>query len=173
MKKLIFMSIALLLLCSCGNNKVYVPSKFPDQLNRQQYSFAIPYIEKNKSIIVRVRLNGGPEFQGVWDSGCSVPIKISRLEADALFKNKTLSYSDYQSKIALTVANGQTDYCDVYKLKSVSFVDTDGNEHVVNNVNVVIDDNANTEILIGLPIMQDLGDSQQISSYDQAIYFKD
>ena len=173
MKKLIFMSIALLLLCSCGNKKVYVPSKFPDQLNRNQYSFAIPYVEQNNSIMVRVRLNGGPEFQGVWDSGCSVPIKISPLEAIALVKAGTLSNSDYHSSTPITVANGQTSYYEVYKLKSISFIDSEGNEHVVRDVLAVLDDNIGTDILIGLPIMQELGDSQQISTFDQAIYFKD
>lgn len=174
MKKLIFVSIALIMvLCSCDNNKVYRPSKFPEEQNKRNFSFAIPYVEKSNSIVVRVRLNGGPQFEGIWDSGCSVPLKISNLEAGSLVKDGTLSDSDYQSSLPIKVANGQTNEYAVYMLKSVSFVDEDGLEHTLNNVPAVIDDNVGTDILIGLPVMQKLGYSHEISQYDQFIYFKE
>jgi len=167
------MSLALLMLCSCGNNKVYRPSKFPDESSKRNFSFAIPYQEKNSSIIVRIRLNGGPQFEGTWDSGCSVPLKISSLEADALVKAGTLSSSDYIDELELTVANGNKSEFSVYMLKSISFMDEDGVEHTINDVPAVIDDNVGTDILIGLPVMQALGYSHEISQYDQAIYFKE
>ncbi|MBQ6871713.1 MAG: hypothetical protein IJO23_05085 [Bacteroidales bacterium] len=173
MKKFIYMSLALLMLCSCGNNKVYRPSKFPDESSKRNFSFAIPYQEKNSSIIVRIRLNGGPQFEGTWDSGCSVPLKISQLEANTLVKTGTLSTKDYIDKLELTVANGQKNEYAVYMLKSVSFMDEDGVEHTINDVPAVIDDNVGTDILIGLPVMQALGYSHEISQYDQAIYFKE
>ena len=167
------MSLALLMLCSCGNNKVYRPSKFPDESSKRNFSFAIPYQEKNSSIIVRIRLNGGPQFEGTWDSGCSVPLKISSLEADALVKAGTLSSSDYIDELELTVANGNKSEFSVYMLKSISFMDDKGVEHTINDVPAVIDDNVGTDILIGLPVMQALGYSHEISQYDQAIYFKE
>jgi len=173
MKKFIYMSLALLMLCSCGNNKVYRPSKFPDESSKRNFSFAIPYQEKNSSIIVRIRLNGGPQFEGTWDSGCSVPLKISQLEANTLVKTGTLSTKDYIDKLELTVANGQKNEYAVYMLKSVSFMDEDGVEHTINDVPAVIDDNVGTDILIGLPVMQALGYSHEISQYDRAIYFKE
>lgn len=173
MKKFIYMSLALLMLCSCGNNKVYRPSKFPDESSKRNFSFAIPYQEKNSSIIVRIRLNGGPQFEGTWDSGCSVPLKISSLEADALVKAGTLSSSDYIDELELTVANGNKSEFSVYMLKSISFMDDKGVEHTINDVPAVIDDNVGTDILIGLPVMQALGYSHEISQYDQAIYFKE
>lgn len=173
MKKLIFLSIAIVCLCSCGNNKVYRPSKFPDESSKRNFSFAIPYQEKNSSIIVRIRLNGGPQFEGTWDSGCSVPLKISSLEADALVKAGTLSSSDYIDELELTVANGNKSEFSVYMLKSISFMDDKGVEHTINDVPAVIDDNVGTDILIGLPVMQALGYSHEISQYDQAIYFKE
>lgn len=163
----------LLSLCSCGKNKVYRPSKFPDESSKRNFSFAIPYQEKNSSIIVRIRLNGGPQFEGTWDSGCSVPLKISSLEADALVKAGTLSSSDYIDELELTVANGNKSEFSVYMLKSISFMDEDGVEHTINDVPAVIDDNVGTDILIGLPVMQALGYSHEISQYDQAIYFKE
>lgn len=173
MKKLIYISMALLMLCSCGNNKVYRPSKFPDESSNRNFSFAIPFQEKNGAIKVRIRLNGGPQFEGTWDSGCGVPLKISTLEANALVKAGTLSDSDYHSSIPLKVANGQINEYDVYKLKSISFTDEDGVEHTIKDVLAVIDDNVGTNILIGLPVMQALGYSHEISQYDQAIYFKE
>ena len=173
MKKFIYMSLALLMLCSCGNNKVYRPSKFPDESSKRNFSFAIPYQEKNSSIIVRIRLNGGPEFEGTWDSVCSVPLKISSLEADALVKAGTLSSSDYIDELELTVANGNKSEFSVYMLKSISFMDDKGVEHPLKDVPAVIDDNVGTDILIGLPVMQALGYSHEISQYDQAIYFKE
>ena len=173
MKKFIYMSLALLMLCSCGNNKVYRPSKFPDESSKRNFSFAIPYQEKNSSIIVRIRLNGGPEFEGTWDSGCSVPLKISSLEADALVKAGTLSSSDYIDELELTVANGNKSEFSVYMLKSISFMADKGVEHPLKDVPAVIDDNVGTDILIGLPVMQALGYSHEISQYDQAIYFKE
>ena len=57
-------------------------------------------------------------------------------------------------------------------LKSISFVDNDGVEHSLSNIPAVIDDNAGTDILIGLPVMQALGYSYEISQYEQLIYFK-
>lgn len=174
MKKLIFLSLAVIMvLCSCESKKVYRPSQFPDGPNKRNFSFAIPYSEKNNSIVVRVRLNGGPQFEGIWDSGCSVPLKISKLEAGALVKNGTLSESDYQSSLPIKVANGQTNEYEVYMLKSISFVDEEGIEHTLSNVPAVIDDNVGTDILIGLPVMQKLGYSHEISQYDQFIYFKE
>ncbi|MDE6180032.1 MAG: hypothetical protein K2G02_02685 [Phocaeicola sp.] len=58
-------------------------------------------------------------------------------------------------------------------LKSISFVDEDGMEHTLSNIPAVIDDNVGTDILIGLPVMQALGDSHEVSQYDQFIYFKE
>lgn len=174
MKKIICICMLALSLASCGNGnkKVYRPSEFPKSQEYNSYSFAIPYSEQNNSINVRIRLNGGPQFDGIWDSGCSVPLKISSLEAAALVKSGTLSKSDYQSSLPIKVANGQTNEYAVYMLKSISFVDNDGVEHSLNNIPAVIDDNAGTDILIGLPVMQALGYSHEISQYEQLIYFK-
>ena len=174
MKKIISFSISILLiLCSCENKKTYRPSHFPDSQSAKKYSFTIPYTEKNGALVVRIRLNGGPQFEGIWDSGCNVPLKISALEAAALVKDGTLSESDYKQSLPVTVANGQKNEYNVYILKSISFMDCDGNEHPLHNIPAVIDDNVGTNILIGLPVMQGLGDSHEISQFDDLIYFKD
>lgn len=167
-------TILMLLLFSCERSNIsYRPSQFPVAEAARNYSFAIPYTEKNNSIMVRIRLNGGPQFEGVWDSGCSVPLKISSLEANSLVKNGTLTASDYRTECPITVANGQTNHYAVYMLKSISFADEEGVEHILTDIPAVIDDNAGTSILIGLPVMQALGGSHEISQYDSFIYYKD
>ncbi len=173
MKKQLFIYLALCMgiLCSCGDKKVYRPSQFPNV--KQDYSFAIPYQEKNNQIIVRIRLNGSTQFEGTWDSGCSVPLKISSLEADQLKKNGTLSSNDYRDNMEVIVANGQKAIYSVYLIKNISFTDKEGVEHKLVNVPAVIDDNVNTDILIGLPVMQELGYSYEIDQYDQYIYYKE
>lgn len=174
MNKILLFSMSMLFVCcSCENKKVYRPSQFPDSQSSKNFSFAIPYTEKGGALSVRIRLNGGPQFEGIWDSGCSVPLKISKLEADALVKDGTLSESDYRQSVSLTVANGQKNEYEVYMLKSISFTDVEGDEHTLSNIPAVIDDNVGTNILIGLPVMQGLGYSHEISQFDQYIYYKE
>lgn len=174
MKKIVLIGISMLMMfCSCENKKVYRPSQFPTSQGEGAFSFAIPYTEKNGALVVRIRLNNGPQFEGIWDSGCGVPLKISRLEAVALVKDGTLSDSDYRQSVPITVANGQKNNYDVYMLKSISLTDDNGVEHSLSNVPAVIDDNMGTHILIGLPVMQELGYSHEISQFEQLIYFKE
>lgn len=162
-----------MVLCSCETKKVYRPSQFPDGQSNRSYLFAIPYVENNNAIYVRVRLNGGPQFEGIWDSGCGFPLKISDLEAATLKKNGTLSESDYLGRRSVQVASGQTIEYPEYMLKAISFVDNEGIEHTLYNQPAVIDYNNETSILIGLPIMQALGYSHEISQYDKLIKFKE
>ena len=165
----------LMALSACENKDklVYRPSKFPEAKVKRDMSFAIPYVERNKAMIVRVRLNSGPQFDGTWDSGCNAPLKISALEAAQLIKDGTLSDSDYMTSYPVTVANGQTNEYDVYLMKSVSFTDNRGEEHVLTDVPAVIDDNVGTKILIGLPVMQALGYAHEISQLENLIIYKE
>lgn len=172
-KNYLILSIAAILLCSCGHNQAYRPSHFPNESSKNNYSFAIPYLDENNLVKVRIRLNGGPQFTGIWDSGCAVPLKISMMEANALVKDGTLSESDYYASLPVKVANGQTNKYAVYKLRSISFMDEGGIEHTLKDIPAVIDDNVGTDILIGLPVMQSLGYSHEISQFDQLIYIKE
>ena len=171
MKKYILLCIAVLAMSSCENNAAkYRPSQFP---NKKSYSYAIPFSNQGGSIMVRIKLNDGPEFKGVWDTGCELPLKISELEAESLVKDGTLTVNDYKASIPVTSANGETNYYNVYMLSSISFTDENGNEHIVPDVPAIIDDNQATNILIGLPLMQELGYSHEESTYEQLIYVKE
>ena len=176
MKRVLLFGICLLFAMSACEDKdklVYRPSKFPDAKEKRDMSFAIPYMDKNRAMVVRARLNSGPQFSCIWDSGCSVPLKISALEAAQLIKDGTLSSRDYITSYPVTVANGQSNEYDVYLLKSVSFADNKGNEHTLTDVPAVIDDNVGTDILIGLPVMQSLGYAHEISQLENLIIFKE
>lgn len=176
MKSIILIGICMLLALSACENKdklVYRPSKFPEAKVKRDMSFAIPYLDKNGSMMVRARLNSGPQFSCIWDSGCSVPLKVSALEAAQLIKDGTLSERDYITSYPVTVANGQTSEYDVYLLKSVSFTDDKGDEHTLTDVPAVIDDNVGTDILVGLPVMQALGYAHEISQLENLIIYKE
>lgn len=173
MKKYIFLAIISVLLCSCGGNKTYRPSKYPVAGHKDSYSFTIPYQDKNGAVVVRIRLNDGPEFNGVWDSGCAAPLKISRLEYISVAKEGTLTSDHQLGSVSYGAANGDVNDYEVYMLEKVTFVDSKGHEHSLPNVPVVIDENMDTDVLIGLPVMQELGGSFEISAYDQTIRVKE
>lgn len=173
MKKILLFSITfLMMLCSCEEKKVYRPSQFPKGQTKSNYSFAIPYQEFNGAIYVNVRLNDGPEFKGIWDTGSSLPLKISYLEFLQLIKNNMVSDDDFVDKTQVRVANGQVAEYEIYNIRSISFTDNDGREYRLNNIQAIIDENIETDILIGSPVMKMLGDSYEISHYDNLIYFK-
>lgn len=175
MKKhlLLYMALCMGVLCSCGDKKEYRPSQFPDAQSKQNYSFAIPYQNKNDQIIVRIRFNGGPQFEALWDSGCNLPLKISSSEADMLKNKGLLSENDYKRNTPVTVANGQTANYAVYLIKTISFTDTEGVEHTLSNIEAIVDDNVTTSVLIGSPVMRKLGYSYEIDQYNQHIYYKE
>lgn len=173
MKKIISLAVAVLMtLSSCNDKKVYRPSNYPNLSGVGRHLFAIPYSNENGAIKVRVRLNNVAEFKGTWDTGCNIAMKISSLELESLKKNKTVSQRDFKGSIPVTVANGETQYYEVITIKKITFLDDQGQEHTLSDVQAVIDDNANTEILIGLPVMKELGDSHEVSQYDNLIYIK-
>ncbi len=171
--ELMLLVICILAICGCDNKATYRPSGFPVAKEKREISFSIPYEDSNGAMKVRVRLNGGPQYDGTWDSGCSLPLKISSLEATQLVKEGTLSDRDYIKSYPVEVANGQNQMYDVYKLKSISFTDDKGEEHTLKDIPAVIDDNAGTDILIGLPVMQSLGYAHEISQIDNLIMFKE
>lgn len=164
------------MLCSCGNNsdqKAYRPTHFPTNVGIEGYK--IPFRSNNNDVLVNIRLNGGTQFTGaVWDLGCSVPLKISSLEIVNLMKDNTFNEgAHYSEAIPITVANGQTTTLDAYVLDEVSFADVNGNEHSVSNVVAVVDPNMSTRILIGKPLMDELGYSQEIDNNENVIIIKE
>ena len=174
MKRTLIICLTVIL-CSCGtgNKKSYKPTHFPNAEKVQGYK--IPFSNLNNDILVKIRLNGGTQFPNAkWDSGCSLPLKISYLEITNLLKDNTFKVSCHISDaVPVTVANGQTVRMDAYRLDKVSFTDINGNEHSVSNVVAVIDPNMSTSILIGKPLMDALGYSQEIDNIESVIYIRE
>ena len=174
MKRALIISLAVIF-CSCGtvDKKAYKPTHFPNSEKAQGYK--IPFSNLNNDILVKIRLNGGTQFPNAkWDSGCSLPLKISYLEINNLLKDNTFKESCHISDaVPVTVANGQTVRMDAYILDKVSFTDINGDEHTVNNVLAVIDPNMSTSILIGKPLMDALGYSQEIDNIESVIYIRE
>lgn len=176
MKKILLISLsAIMLFCSCGGNstKEYRPTHFPTQSSTQGYK--IPFETHGNDVLVKIRLNGGTQFaNAVWDLGCSVPLKISRYEIGNLMKDATFKSAAHVSNaIEVTVANGQTQTMDAYVLDVVSFTDNNGVEHSVSNVVAVVDPNMSTQILVGKPLMDALGYSQEIDNIEDVIIIRE
>lgn len=164
------------MLCSCGNisdQKKYRPTHFPTNIGKEEYK--IPFHSNNNDVLVNIRLNGGTQFTGaVWDLGCSFPLKISHLEIANLMKDNTFKAgARYSEAISVTVANGQSVTMDAYVLDEVAFTDVDGKEHSVSNVPAVVDSNISTRILVGKPLMDKLGYSQEIDNNEMVIIIKE
>lgn len=176
MKKIFLVGFCtIMLLCSCGSNssKEYRPSHFPKHSSAQGYK--IPFETHGNDVLVKVRLNGGTQFaNAVWDLGCSVPLKISQYEIGNLMKDATFKSAAHKANaIEVTVANGQSQTMDLYVLDIVSFTDNDGVEHSVSNVQAVVDPNMSTPILIGKPLMDELGYSQEIDNAENVIIIRE
>ena len=165
----------MMLLCSCGGNSVkeYQPTHFPKQSSLQGYK--IPFKSHGNDVLVNIRLNDGTQFaNAVWDSGCSVPLKISKYEMGNLMKDATFkSAAHVANAIKVNVANGQTQTMDAYVLDIVSFTDNSGIEHSVSNVVAAVDPNMNTQILVGKPLMDKLGYSQEINNVENVIVIRE
>lgn len=174
-KLLIFSFCAMVLLCSCGGDleEEYRPSQFPKQTSAQGYK--IPYETHGNDVLVKIRLNGGTQFaNAVWDSGCSFQLKISELEIMNLMKDQTFrSAAHVSDAVEVTVANGEKATMDAYVLDVVSFTDSNGEEHSVSNVIAVVDPNINTSILVGKPLMDELGYSQEIDNNAEVIIIRE
>lgn len=165
----------MFILCSCGGNssKEYRPSHFPKRSSVQGYR--IPFTTHGNDVLVKIRLNGGTQFaNAVWDSGCDVELKISELEILNLMKDETFrSAAHVSDAVEITVANGETQTMNKYVLDVVSFTDNNGDEHSVSNVSAVVDPNISTQILIGKPLMDKLGYSQEIDNNEEVIIIRE
>ncbi len=176
MKKIILISLsALFLLCSCveRSSEEYRPTSFPKKTT--EHGYKIPFETRGNNVLVKIRLNGGTQFaNAVWDLGCSVPLKISEYEIGNLLKDATFKAAAHVSNaVNVTLANGQSQTMNAYVLDVVSFTDNVGIEHTVSNVVAVVDPNVSTPILIGKPLMDALGYSQEIDNVEEVIIIRE
>ena len=80
--KIVLCILIAILLCSCGsnkksNNEKFDPNVWTDNFTYEQTStngeetISIPYVEKNGVKYIAVKINGGPTFDMIVDTGCS------------------------------------------------------------------------------------------------------
>lgn len=177
MKRLILLSASIIMLLSACEKKeelAYVPSKFPTETKvEKDYSFKIPYKKSGNSLHGIVKILSTP-LKGIFDTGCSIPIVISSLEFKQLIKNGAeISDKEGRTVVESQLADGSIVEDEVFTVRSVSITDTEGQEHVLKNVIMCVSSNVNSSVLFGLPLLQALGSSFEISDSESAILIRE
>lgn len=175
MKRLVLLSASIIMLLSACEKKeelAYVPSRFPTEKKvEKDYSFKIPYEKKGNSIYGIVNLNGNP-LKGMFDTGCDIPLSISKLDLYQALKNGTVITTNKPTKMEFVNSDGSEITTDCYKVPYASFLDTEGQEHVIRDVTISVRDDV-SGVFIGLPLLQALGSSFEISDLESAILIKE
>lgn len=174
MKRLILLSASIILLlsaCEKKKNWLDVPSKFPTETKvKKDYSFKIPYKKEYNGIYGIVKILNTP-LRGAFDTGCSYPISISSSKVLQMEKNGTIFVGEPQ-KVNAVLADGTIVENTICTAVSVSITDTEGQEHILKNVDMVISSNNESPVLFGLPLLQALGSSFEISDSESAILIR-
>lgn len=174
MKRLILLSASIILLLSACEKKeelAYVPSKFPTETKvKKDYSFKIPYKKVGTRLEGEVKVTGTP-MKGIFDTGCSFAVSMSTLEFKQMLKNGCVIKSD-PTEITTVLADGSTKIVYGYKASYVSLLDTEGQEHIVKDIDIVIREDL-SHVLFGLPLLQALGSSFEISDSESAILIRE
>lgn len=175
MKRLVLLSASIIMLLSACEKKeelAYVPSRFPTEKKvEKDYSFKIPYEKKGNNIYGTVNLTGTP-LKGMFDTGCGIPLSISELDLYQALRNGTVITTDKPTKMKFVNADGSEYTTLCYKASYASFLDTEGQEHVIKDVTVAVRDDV-SGVLIGLPLLQALGSSFEISDSESAILIRE
>lgn len=174
MKRLILLSASIIMLLSACEKKeklAYVPSKFPTETKvKKDYSFKIPYKKVGGSLVGELKVAGTP-MKGIFDTGCGFPVSISAVEFAQMFTNGTVINDDY-TEIETVLADGSTQIVYSCNVSYISLLDTEGQEHIIKDVNIVIRDDL-SDVLFGLPLLQALGSSFEISDSESAILIRE
>lgn len=176
MKRLILLSASIILLLSACEKKeelAYVPSKFPTETKlKKDYSFKIPYEKEADGNIYGVVKIGKTPVRGAFDTGCGFSIHISLSEALQMKKNGMM-FIGKEEKVNTVLADGTIQENTIWTVSDVSITDAEGQEHVFKNVDMVIVPNVEATVLFGLPLLQALGSSFEISDSESAILIRE
>ncbi len=148
----IIMAIAL---CSCSGNKKknknsFDPNIWTDNFVYEQpanvgnETISIPYTEKNGVKYIAVKINGGPTFDMIVDTGCS-GVLISIKEAQYLAQSGLLSEDDYKGNALSSIADGSIVENMVFNIKEMII----GGKIVCSDVDVTVSNNISAPMLLG------------------------
>ncbi len=173
-KVLVVIASMLIFMTSCKKNPemVYEPSKFPTK-KTELGVFKIPIKRQNNEIYVHVKINDAVSFDFGYDTGCSLPLSLSITEASQLAKSGALVVDDVVGPIETGLADGSLSKGAVVRIKQISLMDLDGKKHTLNDIAAVVSPNKQAPIMFGLPLMEALGSSFEISQNEDVIIFKE
>lgn len=153
--KHIYISLLALALCSCGGNKKSNKEKFDPNIWTDNYTYeqtpitesetiSIPYVEKNGVKYIAVKINGGPTFDMIVDTGCS-GVLISIKEAQYLAQSGLLTEEDYRGNALSSIADGSIVENMVFNIKEMII----GGKIVCSDVDVTVSNNISAPMLLG------------------------
>lgn len=150
-----YIFLTAILLCSCGGNKKSNTAKFDPNIWTDNFTYeqtptvgsetiSIPYIEKNGVKYIAVKINGGPTFDMIVDTGCS-GVLISIKEAQYLAQSGLLAEEDYRGNALSSIADGSIVENMVFNIKEMII----GGKIVCSNVDVTVSNNISAPMLLG------------------------
>lgn len=151
--KIAYILLIAILLCSCGGNKKnnayqFDPNIWTDNyeqpLTTERETISIPYVEKNGVKYIAVKINGGPTFDMIVDTGCS-GVLISIKEAQYLAQSGLLTEEDYRGNALSSIADGSIVENMVFNIKEMII----GGKIVCPDVNVTVSNNISAPMLLG------------------------
>ena len=150
--------IALVFLCSCGENPnkaKYNPYEITPNSNNSQV-FEIPFKTTSSNVkTIHIKLNDVEGTEAIFDTGCS-GLLISTLEAVSLVKQGTLSSNDNLGQACGSIADGSVIVNMQYSIGEVSVTDVKGVVHTVSNVTATVVDNIEADVLVGNSVIDQL-----------------
>lgn len=151
--KIAYILLIAILLCSCGGNKKNNANQFDPNIWTDNYeqplttereTISIPYVEKNGVKYIAVKINGGPTFDMIVDTGCS-GVLISIKEAQYLAQSGLLTEEDYRGNALSSIADGSIVENMVFNIKEMII----GGKIVCPDVNVTVSNNISAPMLLG------------------------
>ena len=150
-----YIFLITIFLCSCGGNKKsnvnkFDPNIWTDNLTYEQPSnfgdetISIPYVERNGVKYIAVKINGGPTFDMIVDTGCS-GVLISIKEAQYLAQSGLLTEEDYRGNALSSIADGSIVENMVFNIKEMIV----GGKIVCSDVDVTVSNNISAPMLLG------------------------
>ncbi len=174
--KIVLYILITTIFCSCGGNKQNKANKFDpniwtDNLVDEQSSnfgnetISIPYIERNGVKYIAVKINGGPTFDMIVDTGCS-GVLISIKEAQYLAQSGLLSEDDYKGNSLSSIADGSIVENMVFNIKEMII----GGKIVCSDIDVTVSNNISAPMLLGNGVFDRISSFSIDNTHKQIIF---
>ena len=150
-----YIFLIAIFLCSCGGNKKNNANKFDPNIWTDNHTYeqssnfgdetiSIPYVERNGVKYIAVKINGGPTFDMIVDTGCS-GVLISIKEAQYLAQSGLLTEEDYRGNALSSIADGSIVENMIFNIKEMII----GGKIVCSDVDVTVSNNISAPMLLG------------------------